>query len=433
MRKAPLEKPAPLNRKSDDEREIVRETRRYRFLTYVMGGGVKVDDHDKHRDERTPVRVASIRGQLRFWWRACNPSNCRDVEALRAREALIWGSTEEHSRVTITVKRQLGAPEPYPVYQYNERTGKLRFRPDHEDLAYGAFPLQPSSEFQKVRADPGVLYDYGNQEFEIEFIYLKSVEDDVRAALWAWETFGGLGARTRRGFGAIERVGAASTIEEIRARLQVLRRNNVIEDLPSLAGARLELAPRVEPKSSTAWTSGLRTLRQLRQGKGLGRNWPQPDTTSPAGRSRWPEPEAIRKLTGQRLPKHGPLQQQADRFPRGAFGMPIVFHFQAGARDASDRTKDPADTELKPANADRMASPLIIRPIRDGKGFRAAALVLTATIPKQLVLKTKDKKKDPPTVSVVLDRKHAEQIEPMKVNGLVLLDPLDRFLEELKK
>lgn len=37
-----------------------------RFVSPVFGGGAE----PKKVDERSPVRASSIRGQLRFWWRA---------------------------------------------------------------------------------------------------------------------------------------------------------------------------------------------------------------------------------------------------------------------------------------------------------------------------------------------------------------------------
>lgn len=444
MRKKPPE-PAALTLQSVEEREIVRETRTYRFLTYVMGGGVKVSSdertrHIKERDERTPIRVASIRGQLRFWWRACNPSKCKTLEELWKREAEIWGSAAKHSNVKIAVPRQPSRPREHQVYQYvpkqNKVTGKtdypVRVADKQDDLAYGAFPLQPSSKAQEAmpRMEPGVLQDYGTQEFAIEFAYPQALQDDIRAALWAWETFGGLGARTRRGFGAIERIDVATSFTDTRKRLDLFRDYPVIVGVPSLAEARFAFAQTTQPHSVGAWTRCLNALRRLRQGPDLGRNPAQPGSPSPAGRSRWPEPEQIRKHTEQRSEKHKRLPVQVERFPRAAFGLPIIFHFQGGAKRSEERGKDPADSELKPANADRMASPLILRPMRDGTVFRACALVLTTTMPESIVLKTKAKTIP---VEVTLDSAHAAQIESMKINQTVLRDPLARFLEEIKK
>lgn len=444
MRRKPPE-PAALRLKSVDEREIVRETRTYRFLTFVMGGGVKVSSdektkHVKERDERTPIRVASIRGQLRFWWRACNPSKCKTLEELWEREAEIWGSSTKQSKVTIAVQRQLLRPRDHRVYQYVARTNKETEKTEYRvqiadkqfDLAYGSFSLQPSSEAQGAtpRVEPGVLQDYAAQEFSVELTYHPALQRDVQVALWAWETFGGLGARTRRGFGAIEQIDGPTSMTDLRKRLDLLLDHPVIAGVPSLAKARFAFAQTMQPHAVDAWTCCLKTLRRLRQGPDLGRNPPQPGSSSPAGRSRWPEPEQIRKHTEQRSGKHKRLSVQVERFPRAVFGLPIIFHFQGGAKRPDEFGKDPADSELKPANAERMASPLILRPIRDGAAFRACALVLTTTMPESIVLKTKS---GTIPVEATLDSAQAAQIEPMKINQTVLRDPLARFLEEIKK
>jgi CRISPR-associated protein Cmr1 len=52
-----------------------------------------------------------------------------------------------------------------------------------------------------------------------------------------------------------------------------------------------------------------------------------------------------------------------DVFPRAAFGMPIIFHFKDNnSRAPSPRNTDPSDTTLMPVDAERRASPLILRP-----------------------------------------------------------------------
>ena len=63
------------------------------------------------------------------------------------------------------------------------------------------------------------------------------------------------------------------------------------------------------------------------------------------------------------------------KFPRAAFGMPIITHFK--------NVGEPRDTSLAPRDRERMASPLIIRPVRVGDTFQAAALVLNWTPPLQ--------------------------------------------------
>lgn len=443
MREPKKKEPADTTRRTKEVLDVVEETRRYRFLTYVMGGGVKVDAHNKFADERTPIRAASIRGQLRFWWRACNPSNCKTIDKLRAREAEIWGSAEKPSNVAIKVVEQPTTPSAHSVYHYklvpDKTTGqmvpRLRTVKQRDPIAYGAFPLQPSSEMQQETspAAPGVLHDYRAQEFVIALRYDKSVEEDVTLALWAWETFGGLGARTRRGFGAIERADKTpSTMVENREKLKFIDSKPSFDGVPSLVGARFVVTRQSSVDPLEAWKYCLERLQSLRQGEDLGRNRGLSGSSRP-GRSRWPEPEEIRRLTGQRSSKHKPLPNQVDRFPRAAFGLPIIFQFQGGATKLSESNKDPIKTELKPTNADRMASPLILRPLRDLEEYRAMALVLRTKMPQQIILKATGKEKFNEQVRVDLERHHAEQIEPLKLGGRPFTNPLDRFLEEFKK
>jgi len=422
MREPKKKEPANTDRRTNESLNLKQETRRYRFLTYVMGGGVKVDGHNKYPDDRTPIRAASIRGQLRFWWRACNPSGCKTIEELRTREAEIWGSAEKPSAVTISVMQSARQTKDVKVYDYvPNRNGILVFQElDHmRDLAYATFPLQPKDKSSKNRIPAGILHDYGDAEFSVSLKYPTVSKKDVEMALWAWETFGGLGARTRRGFGAIERSDKPSTIGEIRSKLKELKQIAAIPDVPSLSGATLELST-IESKSEIeAWKHALRQLKMFRQGEGVGRNGRR-------GRSLWPEADAIRDLTKQSVSRHRTRMTIPNAFPRAQFGMPIIFHFKDGGDDPKNRSTDPTDTQLKPANADRMASPLILRPIRDGDGYRPAALLLWTNIPGSIVLKTKVTE-IPITVDVTPNQ--ARSITALRGNP----DPLERFLEEFKK
>ena len=66
---------------------------------------------------------------------------------------------------------------------------------------------------------------------------------------------------------------------------------------------------------------------------------------------------------------HAPEHLAGNVFPRGMFGMPIIFHFV-------DRG-EPADHQLQPQGKDRMPSPLILRPYHEGNGqWLPAALLL---------------------------------------------------------
>lgn len=425
MRPSPPSSPTSVTRKAQ-----AIEERRYRFTTYVFGGGVRVREHEKHGDPVTPVRGASIRGQLRFWWRACNPSGCHTVEELRQREGEIWGTTSQPSKVEVTVVSQPSSPRTIPVYKYDERK-RLVLCDGMREISYGAFPMQPSREAQRIGAQPWPLYDYGSSTFVLGFTYPPELHGDVQAALWAWEIFGGLGGRTRRGFGAIACQQGSADIRTITAELSKYQGKPRIAGVPSLHQARFSSAARAYETSLEAWKVGLGLLQRIRQGRGFGRNDPPRNSRKPAGRSRWPEPDEIRSLTRKAAPAHQQPVVQVSAFPRASFGMPIVFHFHPGSQDEPGSAGDPdmKPLQLQPVGFERYASPLIIRPIADGRGFRTAALVLSSEVP---AAELRAEAKTFP-VDTALDANLARQIPALNRNGHTYVDPLELFLSELQK
>lgn len=380
------------------------------IITPVFGGGAHIDPartHQKEVDHRTPIRGSAIRGQLRFWWRAAIGCLLGSHRELLERETAIWGNASSPGAVALSVARQPAvAPRGETVYEtYQANNGAYRVRPVRgaEDLAYGAFSLQPQSEHLKsndpgLRA-PGVLHTL-TEPFRLTLRFPESMRQDVETALTCWTSFGGLGGRTRRGFGAIQH--QASSPEEIVRRFN--RTGPTLDQVPSLHGARIATLPARFPTALDALRAGLAVLRKMRQGPGYGRN---PGSAHPnrPGRSRWPEPELIRKLTNQSNPQHRERLVNVDAMPRWRFGMPIVFHFQGGG--------DPNDTHLKPRGHERMASPLIIRPFKLANGkYGCLALVLTVPgfdVPLELALAP-----GTPTVRGDVTRAEVAKITPFK-------------------
>ena len=368
--------------------DLVRETRTYQFLTPVFGGGVKLPADGsvgtKDIDPITPVRVPSIRGQLRFWWRAVNPRGCKTVEELYQAETEIFGGLQwkdpkdgpnakgkvRRSALEIHVAKQPGTASALEVFVPGER---FHLQQGMDAIAYAAFPLRGSDRDHPLH---GTLHDYKKQQFQLEFTYPKHVvtageekreiERDIRSALWAWATFGGLGGRTRRGFGAIADVTDPAVVAGLDEgwREYVTGLDVPWPHLPPHGSKRLATA------SADDGVSALKNLlgqfKALRQSVGLGRNRGKVR----AGRSFWPEPDAIRKLTRRTAPAHSERMTEVDAFPRAAFGMPIIFHFK-------DKP-DPGDTTLQPAgkDVDRFASPLVLRPYRDPSQGKVSAMAV---------------------------------------------------------
>lgn len=307
--------------------------------TVLYGGGVRPGITDEYH----PFREPSIRGHLRFWWRATVGAQFNTADQLREHEGKIWGNTESASKIRLRVLSSSRGVE-----------GTLQ-------PAYALFPAQPTGDGRPA----GRVYKAGR--VQIEFDYDPKVQKDLNSAMWAWLNFGGVGARTRRGLGALySQIWAPKPADVANWLLKCSKAfcsGGGTRTWPTLRGARLVLGR--EATHQECWTTCIDMIRTFRQ-----------DRNGPRGRSHWPEPDQIRRERSQHLPTHAPVHPDP-WFPRAAFGLPIVFHFMHRG-DAPNR--DPLDNTLQlTATLDRMASPLILKPI---------AVSATRSRPLLLILNT---------------------------------------------
>jgi CRISPR-associated protein Cmr1 len=227
-------------------------------------------------------------------------------------------------------------------------------------LSYALFPFQGklADGGRQIEVPPASCIHKAS--FKLTLVCPDNLWPQVEPALWAWVNFGGLGSRTRRGCGAIVcKNFAEKSCNELLAKLKTFMGDPaVVREWPTLAAAFL--VGREQNQSLDAWNEVIKHFQHFRQGTGLGRNLGE--QRNRPGRSRWPEPETIRRVTERRLRKHSRLTHiPDDAFPRAELGLPIVFHFQEQG--------DPPDTVLYPDNdskgqkRERMASPLILKPL----------------------------------------------------------------------
>ena len=132
-------------------------------------------------DGQTPeLRAPSIKGAMRFWWRAVNGG--LGLLELQAREGKIFGSTEYgRSKVIIKIKQDM---------KWDER--------------FSAPPTSHNPRFQKNAFRP-------NQSFSITLSLTRTVKlsenefftsEKLVHLFLLTATLGGIGGRVRRGFGA---------------------------------------------------------------------------------------------------------------------------------------------------------------------------------------------------------------------------------------
>jgi CRISPR-associated protein Cmr1 len=146
-------------------------------------------------DGTTPeLRPPSIKGALRFWWRAMNGH--LGLEDLKKQEDELFGGNEGRSKVLIRVreiepnKTKIG--EDYKLECYNGKFPK----PEFEGVAYLYYSTFMQSD--KKRAY------FKKIKFEVELCSndIKSIKQ-VAYIFWLCSNFGGIGSRSRRCAGNI--------------------------------------------------------------------------------------------------------------------------------------------------------------------------------------------------------------------------------------
>jgi CRISPR-associated protein Cmr1 len=314
-----------------------------------------------------PIRASAIRGQLRFWWRLLAKHKYGlSPEKLRAGEFDLWGGLGEKepkaSKVWVRVQNVSNlACSRWANYRLRDgREAGLPMPESWADAPYALFPAQG-----KAGQQPPASLACAGLKWKLKIAFDRNLDDErrkqvIEAMRW-WASFGGVGARTRRGLGAVKVSGAG--IEPIGE--------------AEVKGAGCELRLLSPGKDATGcWQVAVKRLQEFRQGENIGRN---PGSQGRPGRSRWPEPDAVRRRSKKNLLCHKPEHVAGDVFPRAAFGLPIIFQFKDKKKDRDNGRPedfDPPDHTLQPISGDRMASPLILRPYWRDNQWYAAALLL---------------------------------------------------------
>ncbi|WMI71199.1 type III-B CRISPR module RAMP protein Cmr1 [Aminobacterium sp. MB27-C1] len=320
-------------------------------VTPLFGGGVEAGKVDtKH-----PIRETSIRGQLRFWWRATVGQRYETPEKLAEAESELWGSTEKASKVRVKVTKtdKLSYRNHDKNYNFDQNSPKLyalfSAKQNKNNIAKEGFTFNLEIALEK-RINIDSPQDAPDQH--------KKNSEDILKALKAWVNFGGIGARTRRGCGALYcRELSPSENEDILAWLKTNFGEylNSKKTRPWPTMAHTIIAKKSNPMENIqAWENVISLYKSFRQGKHFRRNEGQ-ERNNPE-HSRWPEPDSIRKIATAL--KSNPTD--IDKLVvSAAFGLPIVTKFKDKG--------DPEETTLYPIykkeQKERMASSLILKPL----------------------------------------------------------------------
>lgn len=318
---------------------------------------------DDPADGGDAIRVPSIRGQLRFWFRALAAGRGYDETQVWEQEEEVFGSTRVPSRIALRVDAQPGTP----VGRGQEPPWTAAGKP----FAGTRYLLGPGL-WQDGALSRGFVPKGRTFELAIRFTGCDRIDSRFLYAFWAWLTLGGLGARTRRGFGQLRCHPVDGTalpdawtflgLDEATSWPTTLAQWNTLAAAPVLPvaedygahewgplvtrGAELPDSPTLTP----AWWGGRVLAARSRNGystfnealQDAGRQWREFLLCSKIDQSR-STPEWRDAIIGD-----------GNQFPRAALGLPVVYH----------RPQPPFQATVQADRGQlRRASPVWIRPV----------------------------------------------------------------------
>lgn len=369
-----------IDMKIHEEQRLFKEPLTIHLVTPMFGGGPQSNSIDQGR----PIRESAIRGHLRFWWRATRGAACKNANELSKREAEIFGHTEQASQIQVVTH-----------YEKDEvkRNSKVFFKKkNHPFPRYVLSNMKDKTPYlMKAQFSLNIRLSKKTTQYEL-------IKKEVEAALWAWINFGGLGSRTRRGCGSLYCKQFSPYNKRTKSQLEKWFEQKLLEyDIQLPASSRewptlsREFKVQAFPLSMiSSWRSVIQTYETFRR---------RSNPTKKMGRSCWPEADTIRLLTGKAksghhipYPKEKPFKYQA--FPRAQFGLPIQFRFAP-----KDSGKDPDPVTLLPKGKDRLASPLILKPLAINQK-ESVGMVMVLQQPKIEALSLLGDRKPLPDVTV---------------------------------
>jgi len=250
---------------------------------------------------------------------------------------------------------------------------------------YALFPFQPTRE------QPNFPEVWERLSFKLSLTAPPDKLVEVQAAAWAWANFGGIGSRTRRGCGALFCPALAPKAppapDWISKQLAAFPISNQTPARPLLNTEPLLKhypAATTYPTPLVAWEGAIRVLAEFRQ-------LPLVARRPHFGRSHWPEADSLRAASGLGLPRHKSSEtlsspSTSPAFPRAELGLPYQVKFKDKKEDYNGNKNDldsVNDCIVNPTGSNRMASPLICRPLGLGpNGDQALPMILLLSSPK---------------------------------------------------
>jgi len=144
--------------------------------------------------EQAELRVSSIKGAIRFWWRALNYSKyegsaAEKIAAMKIDEDKLFGSTTGQSQVLFSINDQTSSPTKDLPETKNKTPEGLGLR----YLGYGVMKSNGSLERPCIP----------NGKFTLSLLSKTPIGNCISDAIKLFGLVGGLGSRSRKGYGSV--------------------------------------------------------------------------------------------------------------------------------------------------------------------------------------------------------------------------------------
>lgn len=387
--------PDPPNWDEPQKREEIKLT--LKVVTPMFGGGYKA----REVDPICVIRPAAIRGHLRFWWRATVGASFPTAEELFKNEKGIWGSTENPGAVRIVVDN-ISQGSKISLTPSGKQTNNTQEALLPEKVSskkgpqegYFLFPFQKQTD----GTPEGVGHDaitfrllikfsdrWNEEKKQLEPLTQKE-KDSVKKAVRAWIVFGGVGARTRRGCGALQVINSGATT------WLPTSRDGVADWLKGLVSQESGTANHTHLKGASIIIGDVCTKEDNLSAprlawRELGTFWarfrkghiPSVRDYQPTSNCDWQDYRLT--LVKNYFPKNPPPGSLALAKP--FFGLPIIYQKFNNA----PYTK----FTIEAAETGRMASPVILKPLIFANGSACPMVVVLSTPRPQKIAIDKNK------------------------------------------
>lgn len=324
---------------------------------------------------RAELREASIKGMLRYWWRVLAIGRENSLEEVKKKEALIFGSSEtgqSNVLLMLILPERIEPIESGKILEYD--SGDVA-GPGARYLGYGVIEAFGSAK-KKTKAGEVIrpclkapidgvlrlLFKNGISEEDI---------NSVEAALIAMGLFGGIGARSRKGYGSFNllelrrneevKFNAPEDIQDLKAKISNLFKKYEIkayEGMPEYTSYSTETRIDIIDTDKDP----LRLLNSVGEAMQMYRSWGKDNRVNgkDAEKIFKDDHDLARQAIGQKVYKHP---------RRVVFGLPHNYFF------SSDREK----VDVSPERQERRASPLFIhiQGLKNGQ-FAAVTTIMPA-------------------------------------------------------